>query len=313
MAKRKSSMFKYIKHHRKDADTPYAAGGATLGIFSVVSIVLFGASWFQYIALSTNNFAAVVSAVLVDLANSDRAQNGAGTLSINPRLVEAAQSKADDMAARGYFLHNTPDGREPWSFIKAAGYDYKYAGENLAIQFSDSIEVERAWIASELHRKNILDNRFTEIGIATAYGMYQGQPTTFVVQMFGTPKDTSPSSKGNLPEVKPPEVASVAKTTNGTIVLGASYAPPAVMPAATEASFVEHVASSPQTYLRYAYAIMASIILVLGIFMFSYEVRQRHFRHSIYAIVFCFALLTVLYVADVALFTNPIVAVTEMR
>ncbi len=308
MAKRKSGVFDYLKRHRKDADTPYAAGGATLGIFSVVSIIIFGASWFQYIALSTNNFAAVVSAVLVDLANSDRVQNGAGTLAINPRLVEAAQAKADDMATRGYFSHNTPDGREPWNFIKSAGYNYKYAGENLAIQFSDSIEVERAWISSELHRKNILDNRFTEIGIATAYGMYQGQPTTFVVQMFGTPKDSMPPA-----EAKPIAVASrevISAPSAQTIVLGATYAPPEVLSIATEASFAEHVAASPQTYLRYAYAIMAAIILVLGIFMFSYEVRQRHFRHSIYAIVFCFALLTILYVADATLFTNPIITAT---
>src|SRR4029077_4956173 len=106
---------------------------------------------------------AVVAAVLVDLANTDRTQNGLGQLATSSVLQKAAQLKADDMAARSYFSHNTPDGKTPWTFFKEAGYNFHYAGENLAVYFSDSDEVEKAWMNSSLHRANILSDKFTEI------------------------------------------------------------------------------------------------------------------------------------------------------
>lgn len=305
--KKENKVFKYIERHRRSADAPYEAGAATLGIFAVVSMVLFGASWFQYIALSTNNFAAVVSAVLVDLANSDRAESGVHTLLVNKELTDAAQAKANDMALRGYFSHNGPDGKEPWAWIKEAGYGYQFAGENLAIQFSDSIEVERAWLDSELHRKNILDARFTEVGIATSYGVYHGAETTFVVQMFGAPKAVAPThtevkSKGNSQKV-------VIKPRKQESVLGATYAPPEIKSSGTQATFIEHIAASPQTYLHYGYGILTALILMLGVYIFSYEIRQRHIKHSAYALLLCSALLFVLYIADATLFTDVIVAV----
>ena len=67
---------------------------------------------------------------------------------------------------------------------------YQYAGENLAINFSDSLDVEHAWMASPEHKANIMNREFREVGFGMASGMYEGKPTTFVVQMFGTPVES---------------------------------------------------------------------------------------------------------------------------
>ena len=317
---RKKGPSAYLKRHRKDADAPYLAGGVTIGVFSIVSIVLFGASWFQTILLSGNNFAAVISAVLVDLANADRQDSGAGTLAVNDKLTAAAQAKANDMATKGYFSHNGPDGREPWIWIQKAGYDYQYAGENLAIQFSDSIAVERAWLASPSHRANLLNEQFSEIGIATAYGTYQGQSTTFVVQMFGTPRIPLALSKQPLPYMGVADTAVVAAhDASESAVLGvaaaltsgiAEFPDTALTDAGGEAGFVEHVAASPQSYLEYAYTILAALILIVGGRIWWSEWRQRHFRHSAYAILLSIALLVFLYAADAYIFTKPVIADT---
>lgn len=152
-------------------------------IFSLVhSLVLVRSSEF---------LAAVLPKVLVDLTNEDRSTNGLSGLTVNPLLVDAAQMKADHMAEHGYFAHNSPDGLTPWHWIIQSGYQFMQAGENLAVNFSDSGDVVQAWMESPGHRENILNGGFTEIGIATAKGTYKGEETVFVVQMFGTPSRTS--------------------------------------------------------------------------------------------------------------------------
>lgn len=140
---------------------------------------------------AVDSTAAVISSSLVDLANSDRVSASVNRLKVNPVLERAAQAKADDMASKGYFAHNSPDGTTPWHWFAVVGYEYAHAGENLAIDFFESADVEKAWMNSPLHRANILNNEFTEIGIATARGMYNGHETTFVVQMFGKPLGTT--------------------------------------------------------------------------------------------------------------------------
>jgi uncharacterized protein YkwD len=130
---------------------------------------------------------AVISTTLVDLANGDRAGSGLGGLNISPTLTSAAQAKANDMAQKSYFAHQSPNGETPWYWIQQAGYTYLYAGENLAVDFDESWNVNQAWQNSPTHRANIMYPGFTEVGIAVATGTYNGRPTTFVVQMFGTP------------------------------------------------------------------------------------------------------------------------------
>lgn len=132
--------------------------------------------------------AAVVQSQVVALTNGERTANLLGQLTESPLLTQAAQAKANDMASKGYFSHTGPDGQMPWSWFTEVGYDYRYAGENLAVRFSDSKQVVDAWMASPTHKANIVKPQYTEIGIGIADGTYQGRPVTFVVQFFGTPQ-----------------------------------------------------------------------------------------------------------------------------
>ncbi len=130
---------------------------------------------------------------VIDLTNQKRAEAGLSPLKYNPKLADAARRKASDMFIKNYWAHNSPDGTKPWAFVLAAGYNYLHAGENLARDFNNPNTVVDAWMASPTHRENLLNARFTEIGIAVVDGQFDGVETTLVVQMFGTPQSTSPA------------------------------------------------------------------------------------------------------------------------
>lgn len=134
-----------------------------------------------------DSLSAIYAAVLVNLTNQSRISANVSGLKVNSLLEKAAQMKADDMADKSYFAHNTPDGKTPWYWLEQAGYKYIYAGENLAVNFENSEDVQTAWMNSRGHFLNIINPKYTEIGIATSTGFYKGRPAIFVVQMFGTP------------------------------------------------------------------------------------------------------------------------------
>jgi len=105
---------------------------------------------------------------LLTATNTQRANNGIAALTLNTQLNAAAQAKANDMVARNYWSHNTPDGQEPWVFIDAQGYTYTKAGENLAYGFDTSNATVIGWMNSPSHRANMLDSTFTEVGFGFA-------------------------------------------------------------------------------------------------------------------------------------------------
>ena len=263
-------------------------GGASLIAFLVLIVgTFFGPGLHQY-ALRSPNVAAVVSAILVDLANEDRTENELNTLTLNPTLVAVAQAKANDMAEKGYFAHTSPEGRDPWYWFNAEGYEYRNAGENLAVDFSDSGDIEKAWMSSPKHRENILNEKYTEIGIAMAEGTYEGHPTTFVVQVFGTPiasaAGVSPA-KNVIPD-EPTELAVTTVSANEQ-VLGSST--PFVDPkeSATLAARVEgnipmwgYIVGFPRDTLRYAFFILGFLVLVALAFDTGLELRWHHLRHA---------------------------------
>jgi uncharacterized protein YkwD len=119
---------------------------------------------------------------ILDLVNRDRTAHGLSELSLNSTLNEAALAKAEDMTVHGYFSHTSPTGATPWHWFKAMGYDYTFAGENLAEGYSDAIELEKSWMASESHRANILSPHYSELGLAIV--VYQNK--NLVVQLFGS-------------------------------------------------------------------------------------------------------------------------------
>jgi hypothetical protein len=123
--------------------------------------------------------------------NQKRKENGVPPLKLNAELSAAAEKKAQDMFKDGYWAHVAPDGTEPWDFILDEGYDYIYAGENLAKNFSNSKEVVEAWFKSPSHKSNLIGANYDEVGFAVVNGVMDGYETTLVVQMFGRPRQPS--------------------------------------------------------------------------------------------------------------------------
>lgn len=126
---------------------------------------------------------------LLQSTNDARTESGLANLTFNTTLDKAAQAKAEDMASRDYWSHNTPDGYEPWIFIEKAGYRYYKAAENLAYGFDTSNSAVIGWMNSPSHRANILDDELTEVGFGVVnMPNYQGKgPETIVVAMYGKP------------------------------------------------------------------------------------------------------------------------------
>ncbi len=127
--------------------------------------------------------ATVYPAVLVDLTNQDRVLNGVTKLTWSPTLEKAAKLKAEDMLENSYFAHTSPSGLNPWHWLKEVNYNF------VAVDFTESQNVENAWLNSPKHKENIMNSNFTEIGIATVDGVFEGKQTTFVVQFFGKPSE----------------------------------------------------------------------------------------------------------------------------
>lgn len=122
---------------------------------------------------------------LLEQTNKKRAEQGLEPLKLNSKLSVAAQKKAQDMFAKNYWAHVSPDNVEPWDFILSEQYDYSYAGENLAKNFENSEEVVEAWYESPSHKENLLNSNYNEVGFAIVDGTLNGYETTLVVQMFG--------------------------------------------------------------------------------------------------------------------------------
>lgn len=120
--------------------------------------------------------------------NEQRARLGLQPLAYNGVLSAAAAAKGQDMFANQYWAHTSPTGKEPWDFMSESGYTYRVAGENLARDFMNTSTMVDAWMASPTHKANVVNSRYTEIGVAVINGHLQGTDTTLVVQMFGTPR-----------------------------------------------------------------------------------------------------------------------------
>lgn len=152
--------------------------------------------------------AAVLPGAVVALTNEERKEEGLGSLKANALLNEAAQLKADDMAAKGYYAHVSPDGTIPPYWLNKVGYRYQMMGENLVVDRENSEAVVSAWMGSVSHRENLLNPQHTEIGVGVAHGTYKGRKTIYVVQMLARP--TEPARPVPKPKVTIP--APVAPT-----------------------------------------------------------------------------------------------------
>jgi len=192
------TMRRHIKNtfipHEGNNHRPHLLRAGGVLVLTGILLVAFGFSLSRGLFFNQGSrfTASVLPAVLVTLTNDDRSSAGLNQLTTNPVLEDAARMKAEHMAENEYFAHVSPDGLDPWYWFYRAGYQFVDAGENLAVNFSDSDDVNQAWLDSPGHRANIMNGKFTEIGIAAVSGTYKGKKTVYVVQLFGTPMAVAP-------------------------------------------------------------------------------------------------------------------------
>jgi len=325
---------KYFIPHEENENRPHFWREASvLSLALIILIVFITASSGRFLISRGTFTAAVISGVLADLANQDRQVEMLGMLAINPILERAATLKANDMASKSYFAHTSPEGKNPWYWFKEAGYEFSYAGENLAVNFSDSALVNQAWMNSPGHRKNILNGNFTEVGIATAEGMYEGRPTVFVVQLFGKPATlqveeegtSAVSSEKQKIETTVPKTSVATKTKEvlstvaSTSVLGAEgeselfvavakepieieQANSSVASPAVTASSLSIFLSSPSMLLRFLFSVLAAIIVLALLFTAVVEFTRHHSRHLLYALLLLALIAILFYLYHAVLF-----------
>jgi hypothetical protein len=177
----------FIPHEGNDF-RPHALRAKTVVPVVAVLVVLQIALWWASPLIPRSRLFGIIEvSALTDGTNEARAAQDVSMLQMSPLLQAAAQEKANDMVANNYFAHTSPQGLSPWYWFSKVGYSFSYAGENLAVNFSDSGDVTTAWLNSPEHRENILDPHFTQIGMAVAQGTFQGHSATYVVELFGAP------------------------------------------------------------------------------------------------------------------------------
>ena len=162
----------------------------------------------------TDFFAAINSQNLVNLINQARTSQNLSPLAVDQKLNEAANLKAQDMIANNYFDHTSPAGISPWYWFSQAGYSYVWAGENLALHFTDTNAVFDAWMASQGHRDNILSPNFKEIGVAVTEGQINGWQTTVAVLDFGSPAPVQPKNVAQAKTENSNQPSSKTETEN---------------------------------------------------------------------------------------------------
>lgn len=165
---------------------------------------------------------------VVMMTNTERAKLQLSQLAPNPALTAAAHAKAKDMFANQYWAHISPAGKQPWDFIAEAHYSYTSAGENLAKDFMHGSDMMTAWMNSPTHKANIVNPKYTQIGVAVENGSLQGVETTLVVQLFGRPAAAG-AAKPAVPEkAAQTEKVQVSETTTNTPEVAGSQTSPVV-------------------------------------------------------------------------------------
>lgn len=139
---------------------------------------------------------------ILNYSNLERGKESLSKLKPNSLLNKVAQLRVDDLFAKQYFDHNSPDGSTASSVATDIGYDYLLIGENLALgHFSGDEDLVLAWMNSPGHRANIMNSKFTELGVAAREGVYKGDQVLIAVQIFATPLSVCPKPNQEIKDL----------------------------------------------------------------------------------------------------------------
>lgn len=131
---------------------------------------------------------------IFNFINDERKIENVAPVARNLILEKTAVAKAGDMIAKDYFAHKSTDGKMVWDMINRNEYPYLFVGENLAMNFTSALSAHKALMRSPSHKKNILNPKYTEAGIAVVNGEISGKQTNVLVQVFAYPKTANPAT-----------------------------------------------------------------------------------------------------------------------
>lgn len=180
----------YLIPHRGNNHKPKLLHPRSLSVIvlALVMLKIMVTAGLFFIYPNEGMMSQLVSQDVLELINATRVEQGLAPLAIDSALSAAALAKAEDMMARGYFSHQSPNGRMPWDWIDRTSYQYVSAGENLAMNFTSASAAHQALLQSPTHRDNIIDPRYSDAGLAVVSGDFNGQPATLLVELFASKK-----------------------------------------------------------------------------------------------------------------------------
>ncbi|EGW41424.1 CAP domain-containing protein [Desulfosporosinus sp. OT] len=111
--------------------------------------------------------------LMVDMINQERIAAGVSPVKLDLRLASVGRAKANDLKANNYFDHTSPTYGSPWAMMQQVGLTVGWAGENISANKSVASSMA-ALMLSPGHRANILDPRFTHVGVGITYGSAYG-------------------------------------------------------------------------------------------------------------------------------------------
>jgi len=206
----------------KKINSPIGTGILIINIAVLVTIKFwlpFGTSQFGALIEQVREFS---SRDIIAETNQIRASYNVEPLKTSPALDLAAADKLQDMTDKGYFAHISPMGVTPWTWMIMNHYNYSIAGENLAIGFPSADAVVTAWVNSPSHRDNIVNPKYSDIGVAVGYAKLGISEGVLVVQMFGSTPQTSTISKIPTTPNIPVSVVIAPETLPNQSTLGVS-------------------------------------------------------------------------------------------
>lgn len=229
---------------------------------------------------------------VLELINSSRAENNLPPLYLNPTLAKVASSKVKDMTSKHYFSHTSPEGVTPWHWFDKNNYFYKYAGENLAINYDDAQEEHEAWMKSPAHKKNILNSNFNEIGIATSKGVIEGKRSYVTVTVFGTPdKNIFATSKKVPLSSKSSYILGAESSRNQTIINSKNNS---IHPSISENKVFGLIKEQSENII-WTVALIAILIVLKDIILKTISTRTFHHRHSAINLILFIMIYTLLF------------------
>jgi len=274
-------------------------------IIGVWSLVLFAALRLPQLHQILGYGSQITVPQVLTETNKQRTQQQLPSLVIDEKLSQAAHAKAQDMFAQQYWAHTSPNGTQPWDFIKNSGYRYSIAGENLAKNFTQTDTMMNAWMNSPTHKANIISPNYTQTGIAVLEGELNGVETTLVVQMFGKPEGTALAQQNDEPSAP----TSVSPTESTGAIAGETDsreqeelpAPDRIEPTDAFSETALHPLATPLTLYRLGILTVLGILLAVlahDLWLAQQNKLQRHVGRNLAHMVVILAVIITLALAQ---------------